>query len=64
MTTNRPFRSSERRTKILNDFNQSALDPVRPVGGDKGMAVLNEMNDLEAGLDEFVKSLTPRLDLL
>jgi hypothetical protein len=35
------------------------LDPVGPGGGDQGMAVLKDMNELEAGHDEFVKSLAP-----
>jgi hypothetical protein len=38
----------------------SGLDQV---GGDQEMAVLQEMNDLDAGHDEFVKSLAPRIDV-
>jgi hypothetical protein len=37
---------------------------VGPVGGEKGMAVLKDMNDLEAGHGEFVKSLPPRVNVL
>jgi hypothetical protein len=48
--------------KILSDFNQSTLDPVGPV--DQRIAVLKEMNDLEARRDEFVKRLAPRVDVL
>jgi hypothetical protein len=33
------------------------------VGGDQSMAILKEMNELEAGHDEFVKSLAPRVDV-
>ncbi len=47
---------------VLIDFNQSSLDPVGPVGGDQGMAVLKDMNNLEEGHDEFVKSLSPKVD--
>jgi len=41
----------------LDDFNQSTLDDVGPVGGEKAIRVLQEMHDIEAGHDEFVKSL-------
>ena len=38
----------QRRNRILNDFNQSTLDDVGPVGGkDQGMKVLEEMNELQ-----------------
>jgi hypothetical protein len=46
----------------LNDFNTSTLDPVGPLGGDQSMAVLKDINELEAGHEEFVKSLAPRVD--
>jgi hypothetical protein len=52
------------RDRILSDFNQSTLDPVGPVGGDQSMAVLKDMNDLDAGHDEFVKSLAPHVDVV
>lgn len=48
----------------MSDFNQSTLDPVGPLGDDQSMAVLKEMNDLESGHDEFVKSLAPREAML
>jgi hypothetical protein len=50
------------RERFLSDFNASTLDDVGPVGGDQSMAVLKEMNELEAGHDDFVKSLAPRVD--
>ena len=56
-------RQAQRRDKILDEFNCSTLDDVGPLGGDPGMAVLKDMNDLEAGHEEFVKSLAPRVDL-
>ncbi len=46
------------------DFNQSTLDPVGALGGDQGMKVLGEMNELGEGREEFVKSLAPRVDVL
>ena len=47
---------------MLVDFNASTLDDVGPVGGDQGMAALKDMNELEADHEEFVKSLTPKVD--
>jgi len=37
---------SQHRDRILDDFNQSTLDDVGPVGGEKEFRVLEEMNDL------------------
>ena len=45
-------------------FVPSTLDPVRPIGSQQGMKVLQELNDFEAGHDEFVKSLAPRVNTL
>ena len=36
-------------------------DEGGPVGGDQSMAVLKEMNELETGYEEFLKSLGPRV---
>ena len=36
----------EKRDKILNEFNQSTLDPVGPFAGDKGEAFVKELNEL------------------
>ena len=52
------------RDRILSDFNQSTLDPVGPVGGDQGMKILSEMNELGDQHEEFVKSLPPRVDVV
>jgi len=49
------------RNRILDQFNRENLDDVGPLGVDHGMAVLRKMNDLEAGHEEFVKSLAPRV---
>jgi hypothetical protein len=54
----------QRRDRVLGEFTASTLDPVGSLGGDKGMAVLKDMNDLEAGHDEFVRSLAPRVDVV
>jgi len=50
--------------QVLIDFNQSTLDPVGPLGGDQGMKILAEMNELGNKHDEFVKSLAPRVDVV
>jgi hypothetical protein len=60
----RLFRDPQARDRVLGEFNASTLDSVGPMGGDQGMAVLNEMNDLESGHDEFVKSVAPRVDVV
>ena len=41
----------ERRNRILDQFNNSTLDDVGPLGGEKGekfLSELNEMADLES----------------
>jgi len=48
----------------LDEFNRSTLGDVGPLGGDNGMAVLKDMNDLELGHNAFVKSLASRVDVL
>ena len=41
------------------------MDDVGPIGGaEQEMKVLNEMNELESGHDEFVKSLALRVEVL
>lgn len=52
------------REKILTDFNQSTLDPVGPVRGEQGTKLLSEMNSLVDEHEEFVKSLSPKLNVL
>lgn len=60
----RLFRSPGRMDRILEEFNKSTLDDVSPLGQDRGMSVLKDMNALEADHDEFVKSLAPSVDAL
>ena len=36
----------EKKDKILNEFNQSTLDPVGPLGGDQEIKVLKELNEM------------------
>lgn len=50
--------------RILHDFNESTLDSAGPVSSDQGMAVLNEMNDLQSDHDDYLKSLAPHMDAL
>ncbi len=35
------------RDNVLQDFNQSTLDPVGPVGGQKGEKFLAELNEIQ-----------------
>ena len=58
-----PVPKSHRRDKILNEVNRSTLDDVEPLGDDQGMTVLKEMNELETGHNEFVKTLAPILSV-
>jgi len=64
MKPRRLFGNPRARDRILDEFNRSTLDDVGPVGGDQGMAILKDMNDLEVGHDEFVKSRAPGVDFL
>ena len=34
------------RERFLSDFNASTLDPVGPLGGDKGEKFLSELNEM------------------
>lgn len=49
------------RDQVLEEFNASTLDPVGPL--DQTLSLLNEMDELEAGHDDFVKSLLPSVDV-
>jgi hypothetical protein len=60
----RLFGNPKVRDRILGEFNRDNTPDVNPSGGDQGMAVLKDMNDLEAGHDEFVKNVAPRVDVL
>lgn len=53
-----------RRERMLQAMSRDNTPDVKPLGGDQGMAVLKEMNDLEWDHEEFVKSFAPRGDVL
>jgi hypothetical protein len=63
MKLGRLIRNPKTRDQVLGEFNRATLDDVGPLGGDQGMAALKDMNDLEAGHDEFVKSLAPSVNV-
>ena len=42
----REFSNPGRRDGALNEFNRDNLDAVGPLGGEEGMKVLSEMNEL------------------
>ena len=41
------FRDPQGRDQILRDFNASTLDPVGPLGGEKGEQFLKELNEMQ-----------------
>ena len=43
----RLFGNPQRRDQILRDFNASTLDPVGPLGGNKGEKFLSELNEMQ-----------------
>jgi hypothetical protein len=56
---------AQERDRVLDQFNQSTLDDVGPIGGaEQGMKVLSEMNSLSDDHEAFVKSLMPTIDVL
>jgi hypothetical protein len=64
MKLRRLFQNHRLREKVLEEFNRSTLDEVRPVGGEEqGMRVLLEMNSLADEHDALVKSLSPHVDV-
>jgi hypothetical protein len=48
----------------VNDFNQLALDPVGPVGGDQEMAVLKEMDELVQAHEQIIRDGGPKISLM
>ena len=50
--------------RILDEFNQSTLDPVGPFGGEQGMKVLSKINSLVDDHDAFVRNLAPIVNVL
>jgi uncharacterized protein YfeS len=51
----------ESRDKILGEFNWENLDDVRPMGGDQGMAVLKDMNDLGQQQEQIIRESFPKV---
>jgi hypothetical protein len=58
------FRNPKSRDRILEDFNNSTLDPVGPIGGEQGAKLLTEINSLEGDHQAFMKSLAPSVNVL
>lgn len=60
----RLFRRPETRERVLNDFNQSTIDPVGPVGSqDQQMRVLNEMNELGEQQEQTIRASFPKVTM-
>jgi len=51
------FQTPEARNRVLDQFNQSTLDDVGPMGGrEQEMKVLHEMNEMGAQEDEVYRT--------
>ena len=50
--------------RILNDFNRDYQADVGPLGGNKGMAVLKEMNDLGQQQELTFREGIPKINVL
>lgn len=61
---NKDLTDPEVMKRILEEFNQSTLDPVGPVGGDQGMTVLKELNELDQEHDQHIQGIGPKLNVL
>ena len=53
----------ERRNRILNEFNRDLMDDVGPIGGDQGMKVLQEMNELAKQLEQIIRDGIPKFNV-
>ena len=54
---------SQNRDRVLDDFNQSTLDDVGPIGVDQGMAVLKPTNDLGQREEQMIRESFPKVTL-
>jgi uncharacterized protein YfeS len=48
------------RGRVLEEFNASTLDSVGPFGGDQGMNVLQEMNELGEAQEHIRRESSPK----
>lgn len=53
----------EKRDRILEEFNASTLDGVRPMGGGQGMAVMIDMNDLGEQQEQIIRESIPKVTM-
>ena len=52
------------RNRILDQFNRENLDDVGPVGGEQGMKVPQEMNELAKQLEQIIRDGIPKINML
>ena len=52
---------AQERYRVLREFNRSTLDDVGPLGGDQGMAVLKEMNELGEQQEQTIRESFPKV---
>jgi hypothetical protein len=50
----------QKRDRVLGEFNASTLDSVGPLGGDQGMKVLSEMNELGQAQEQTIRDSVPK----
>lgn len=54
---------AQKRERVLEEFNASTLDDVDPLGGDQGVTVLKEMNELGEQQDQIIREGVPKIDV-
>jgi len=64
MKASRLFGSPKARERVLDEFNRSTLDDVKALGGDQGMDVLKEMNELGEAQELTIRESVSRIDVL
>lgn len=61
----RLFQSPEARERVLDEFNQSTLDDVGPIGGgEQAMKVLQKMNELGEHQEHIIREGFPKINVL
>jgi uncharacterized protein YfeS len=50
------------RERVLSSFNGDNTDDAQPVGGDRGMQVLEEMNEFGDQFEQHLDSLRPNIN--
>jgi uncharacterized protein YfeS len=51
------------RERILRAMNMENMDDVGPLGGDQGMAVLKDMNELGEQQEQIIRESSPKVSV-